>query len=101
VSIAALLLTLLTGRLNSKVSNAAGVGEGGKRQGFEAHDVLMLNRELLKNAGDRWTDDAIRLRTRELTVIVIRIWEVPAGHPSGFAPARPSTRGERPMAALT
>jgi hypothetical protein len=35
-------LTLLNGRLNSKVSNAAWLGEEGKRQGLEGHDVLFL-----------------------------------------------------------
>jgi hypothetical protein len=49
-------LTLLTGKLNSKVSNAAWLGTGGKREALEAHDVLLLNRDLLKRAADRWTD---------------------------------------------
>ena len=40
-------LTLLTGRLNAKVSNGPWLGEDGKRHGLEAHDVLMLNRKLL------------------------------------------------------
>src|SRR4051812_28373109 len=40
-------LTLLTGRLNSKVSNGPWGGEAGKRVALHAHDVLMLNRQLL------------------------------------------------------
>ena len=52
-------LTLLTGKLNSKVSNGPWLGTDGKRNGLEAHDVLLLNRELLK-AVEEWTDDAIR-----------------------------------------
>jgi len=46
-------LTLLTGKLNSKVSNGPWLGRGGKREGLEAHDVLFLNRELLKESGDK------------------------------------------------
>ena len=79
-------LTLLTGRLNSKVSNGPWLGTGGKREGVEAHDVLLLNRELLKKAGEKWTDDAIRLRTQELADVVIQIWPVPPNHRSGFSP---------------
>lgn len=39
-------LTLLTGKLNSKVSNAAWAGTNGKRVGLQEHDVLILNRGL-------------------------------------------------------
>lgn len=79
-------LTLLTGKLNTKVSNGPWLGSGGKREGLESHDVLLLNRELLKQAGDRWTDDAVRDRTQQLADIIIAIWPVPPGHRSGFAP---------------
>ncbi len=41
-------LTLLTTKLNSKVSNGPWNGENGKRSGLDAHDALFLNRELLK-----------------------------------------------------
>lgn len=81
-------LTLLTHRLNSKQSNGPWLGEGGKREGLEEHDVLFLNRELLKKAGDKWSDEAITLRTKELTEAIIQIWPVPAGHKSGFSPDR-------------
>jgi hypothetical protein len=81
-------LTLLTGKLNSKVSNGPWLGGGGKREGLEAHDVLLLNRELLKKARDRWTDEGIRVRTQELAEVIIQIWPVPLGHRSGFSPDR-------------
>jgi hypothetical protein len=81
-------LTLLTGKLNSKVSNGPWRGTGGKREGLEGHDVLFLNRELLKKAGDRWTDDAIAVRTKDLTEAIIQIWPVPPNHKSGFSPDR-------------
>lgn len=81
-------LTLLTGKLNSKVSNGPWRGSGGKREGLEEHDVLLLNRELLKKAGDQWTDEAIRARTNELADIITQIWPVPSNHRSGFSPDR-------------
>jgi hypothetical protein len=77
-------LTLLTGKLNSKVSNGPWLGAGSKREGLQAHDVLMLNRAMLRRAGEQWTDEAIRARTQELADIIIQIWPVPAGHRSGF-----------------
>lgn len=82
-------LTLLTGKLNSKVSNGPWMGTDSKRAGLEGHDVLMLNRELLKAAGDQWTDEGIRSRTSALIRLISAIWTVPAGHRSGFAAARP------------
>src|SRR5947207_12368192 len=82
-------LTLLTGKLNSKVSNGPWLGKSGKREGLEGHDVLFLNRELLKTCGDQWNDEAIRERTSELVERIIRIWPVPPGHRSGFVDTRP------------
>jgi Protein of unknown function DUF262/Protein of unknown function (DUF1524)/Restriction Enzyme Adenine Methylase Associated len=78
-------LTLLTGKLNSKVSNGPWLGAEGKRSGLEAHDVLFLNRELLKTFGDAWSDAAIRSRTDELANLIVEIWPVPRDHHSGFA----------------
>jgi Protein of unknown function DUF262/Protein of unknown function (DUF1524)/Restriction Enzyme Adenine Methylase Associated len=77
-------LMLLTGKLNSKVSNAAWLGDGGKRAGLEGHDVLLLNRELLRKAREAWTDEAIRDRTEELASLIVEIWPVPEGHRSRF-----------------
>jgi hypothetical protein len=85
-------LTLLTGKLNSKVSNGPWLGKGGKREGLEGHDVLILNRELLKKAGHQWTHEAIRRRTQELTEIIIQIWPVPPNHRSDFHPGKPTFR---------
>jgi hypothetical protein len=85
-------LTLLTGKLNSKVSNGPWVGASIKREGLEAHDVLLLNRELLKKAGDKWSDEAILARSQELAQIIAQIWPVPAGHRSGFASEKPRLR---------
>ena len=78
-------LTLLPQRLNIAVSNGPWAGPGGKREALQKHDVLMLNRTLLKSAGDTWTDQAIRERTKALTNVIISIWPVPAGHRSPVA----------------
>lgn len=85
-------LTLLTTRLNSKVSNGPWLGAGGKREGIEGHDVLFLNRELLKKGGERWTDNAILARTHELIDLIIQIWPVPQNHRSGFSHDRSRSR---------
>jgi hypothetical protein len=83
-------LTLLTGKLNSKVSNGPWLGVNGKRDGLHANDVLMLNRYLVKQ--EMWTDESIRVRSRELTEIIISIWPVPPGHHSPYIAARPRRR---------
>lgn len=73
-------LTLLTGKLNSKVSNAQWSKLGGKREGLQAHDTLFLNREIVKS--EEWTDEKIRSRTEEIARKVIEIWPVPLNHRS-------------------
>ena len=78
-------LTLLTGKLNSKVSNGPWIGTNSKRVGLNQHDVLKLNRDLLERAQDNWTESNIKDRTRELTETIINIWPVPEGHRSGSA----------------
>jgi hypothetical protein len=93
-------LTLLMGRLNTKVSNAAWIGPSGKRQGLKAHDVLFLNRDLLEAAGDAWTDATIRARTDELSSAIIDIWPAPEGHQSGFAHETPRPRHKVDLADL-
>lgn len=85
-------LTLLTGKLNSKVSNGPWLGSGGKREGLEGHDVLLLNRDLLKKGSDQWTEKAIRDRTQNLADIIIQIWPVPPNHRSGFTSDRQKIR---------
>ncbi len=75
-------LTLLTGRLNSKVSNGPWSGPGGKRDALHGHDVLMLNRRLLEDAKDGWDVEHIRARTNRLVDVITEIWPVPKGHKS-------------------
>ncbi len=75
-------LTLLTGKLNSKVSNGPWPGAGGKRAALHGHDVLMLNRRLLEQAKDDWDDQRIQDRTDRVIDAIIEIWPVPEGHKS-------------------
>lgn len=85
-------LTLLTGKMNSKVSNGPWLGAHGKREGLEHHDVLLLNRELIKVAGDSWTDTKIQQRTQTMIDAILSIWPAPPGHRSGFARSKPAVR---------
>ena len=77
-------LTLLTGKLNSKMSNGPWLGPEGKRAALNQHDVLFLNRELVREEQTTWTDESIRRRTRELSAVILAIWPVPPGHKSEF-----------------
>jgi hypothetical protein len=81
-------LTLLTDKLNSTVSNGPWSGTNSKRAGLEGHDVLVLNRDLLKKAREAWGNDSIRQRTAELALLVAQVWPVPPDHRSGFAAVR-------------
>lgn len=91
-------LTLLTQRLNSKVSNGPWSGEKGKRAALTAHDVLFLNRDLVEVSDDGWDEEKIAERTALLTDVVVNIWTVPEGHRSGGVQAAidPSRRVELP-----
>ena len=93
-------LTLLTGPLNSKVSNGPWSGLGGKRHGLESHDVLLLNREILKSAPTAWDEAAIRSRTSWLTSRILGIWPVPSGYTSGFKDETPTPRHRLDIADL-
>ena len=81
---------IANGQAKSKVSNGPWAGNGGKRDALERHDVLHLNREIVKNAA--WTDQAILHRTRDLANLLTQIWPVPPGHRSGFLRERPQHR---------
>jgi hypothetical protein len=89
-------LTLLTGKLNSKVSNGPWAGPDGKRVALLAHDVLFLNRQLRYMAKDAWTDAQIQARTERLIESVLTVWPVPSGHTSTSSASskRPGRRVE-------
>ena len=90
-------LPLLTGRLNSGVSN--GPWET-KTEGLRQHDVLMLNRDLLDSGQAGWTHEQIRRRTDEMINDVLAIWPVPEGHTSVFARTEERTRHKIEIADL-
>lgn len=74
-------LTLLTSKLNSKVSNGPW---SAKRAAFTEHDVLKMNVDLLALAGDTWDEQKISERTNALVQAILEIWPVPAGHKTSF-----------------
>lgn len=79
-------LTLLTDKLNSKVSNAAW---SVKRNALVDHDTMLLNRRLLRDLDGRpWTEAEIETRTNQLIQTVLAIWPVPSGHTGRVIDAR-------------
>ena len=79
-------LTLLTKKLNPKVSNSAWLGQEGaigKRQVLDEYDVYFMNRKLVREHPDRWDEHSIRSRTHELAAAITSIWPAPEGHRSG------------------
>lgn len=84
-------LTLLTSRLNAKVSNGAWET---KRSALREHDVLKINADLMARSEHAWTESTIRARTNAMSAAIQEIWPVPAGHVAGFRRAddRPKQR---------
>jgi hypothetical protein len=95
-------LTLVTDRLNSKLSNSPWSGSGGKREAIKGHDVLILNRKVLGLADKygQWADEAIHDRTQELISTILEIWPAPQGHRSGFGRQKISSRKKVRLADL-
>ena len=81
-------LTLLTRRLNSKVSNGPWAA---KRAALKEHDVLKLNMDLLDAGGELWNEESVRRRTNDVIQSIVEIWPVPAGHKSQFRGAGRAT----------
>lgn len=71
-------LTLLTGPLNSAVSNASWLGPKGKRQALERSDTLLLTRA--PRSLDEWTEGSIDSRSADLVTRLVETWPVPPGH---------------------
>jgi hypothetical protein len=78
-------LTLLTGRLNRKISNGPWAGTSGKRAALTAHDVLKLNRDLIGGTDEVWDEQDVADRTGHLIDDISEIWRVPTGHKSAVA----------------
>src|SRR5665213_2493507 len=81
-------LTLLTSRLNLKVSNSAWQV---KRAAVVKHDVGKLNLRLLELAETSWTESKIRTRTKEMISAILEIWPAPEGHVTGFGQSTPKS----------
>ena len=73
-------LTLLTGPLNAAISNAAWLGDHGKRDALRKHDAMLMNRELVDDKASGWDERRIDARTDQLTSMLLRTWPVPPGH---------------------
>lgn len=85
-------LTLLTGKLNSKVSNGPWLGTNGKRELVWANDVLMLNKQLYDQSAQGWTEGQIRQRSLALAEVILQVWPAPAGHKTDFGAERRAPR---------
>lgn len=64
-------LTLLNGRLNSSISNASWKT---KRTEIQKSDNLFLNRHLLQNSTDKWTEEDIYKRGEWMYSVIVEIW---------------------------
>jgi hypothetical protein len=73
-------MTLLTKKLNSKVSNGAWLGREGKATALAQQSTLLLNRDLTEDLTEQWTTNAIAHRTKKLTESFLAVWPVPTGH---------------------
>ena len=65
-------LTLVTGRLNSKLSNAPWCQ---KREAIQKHAVLNLNGELVTKSA--WDEDSIRARSQQMAQLIAKCWPGP------------------------
>lgn len=70
-------LTLVTQKLNSKVSNGAWSTKVGHFQQF--NDVMITN-DIVQAHADEWNPERIAERTDALTAAIIDVWPAPAGH---------------------
>lgn len=73
-------LTLLTGGLNSKVSNGPWLGENGKMAHLAEHDVMLMNNDVRISGVTGWDELKIDARTTEMTNMILQIWPTPIGH---------------------
>lgn len=71
-------LTLLTSKLNSKVSNGPWAS---KRTALLEHNTIKLTGRLIEQTeGKEWNEALIDQRTEALINVLLEIWPVPGGH---------------------
>ena len=68
-------LTLTTGRLNAKLSNAPWIE---KQKEIRRHSTLMLNKDILDGPHHDWNEESIEARSKQLAKIVTKIWRAPS-----------------------
>lgn len=91
-------LTLVTGKLNARVSNGAWAAKVAHFQ--QVNDVLLTN-DVIQFAPTTWDEALIAARTATLTAAVLTVWPVPVGHVGLSAPPVPApATGEVDLALL-
>ncbi len=73
-------MTLLTQKLNSKVSNGPWLGDGGKVVALSQQSTLLLNRDLTDQKTQQFTVESVEKRTDALTKAFLEVWKTPPGH---------------------
>jgi len=73
-------LTLLTSKLNSKVSNGAWLGDDGKLASLTSQSSLLINAQIQTLGKDNWDELKIDQRNELLINRILRIWSVPQDH---------------------
>lgn len=73
-------LTLLTTKLNSRVSNGPWLGAEGKKAALHLQSSLLLNAGVEQRYGAEWNVESIHLRNSDLVERIIAIWPTPIGH---------------------
>jgi hypothetical protein len=73
-------MTLLTQKLNSKVSNGPWLGDEGKAKALSQQSTLLLNRDLTDQKAQQFTVESVIKRTDALTEAFLEVWKTPPGH---------------------
>lgn len=73
-------LTLLTQKLNSKVSNGPWLGVNGKSSAIDRLGTLLMNRDVVAESTAGWSAADVDRRTGQLATAILEIWPVPVGH---------------------
>jgi hypothetical protein len=91
-------LTLVTQKLNSKVSNGSWAT---KVEHFQHVNDVLLTNDVIQSAPTNWDETMVTARTATLAASVLKVWPAPAGH-IGLAtqPAQPEAPGEVDLALL-
>jgi type II secretory pathway pseudopilin PulG len=92
-------LTLVTQKLNSKVSHGSWAMKVAHFQQF--NDVLLTNDVVQSNPGS-WDEELVAARTAALTAAILQVWPAPPGHVGLGASSIevPATTGEVDLAVL-